>query len=152
MLGGYSAGGLASTYVALRHPEVFGNVLSLSGAFWWSPEHNGGICGGRCPESGGRGGDSFLDSTTEGNFLAKEFLASPKLPLRFYFAVGAFERDTNGSGGDILEATRQLRDILLAKGYKVHFQQYVGGHDGLSWRGLLADGLITLLGTEARRQ
>jgi enterochelin esterase family protein len=152
VLGGYSAGGLASTYVALRHPEVFGNVLSLSGAFWWSPEHNGGICGGRCPESGGRGGDSFLDSTTEGNFLAKEFLASPKLPLRFYFAVGAFERDTNGSGGDILEATRQLRDILLAKGYKVHFQQYVGGHDGLSWRGLLADGLITLLGTEARRQ
>ena len=147
VLSGYSAGGLASAYVGLRHSEVFGNVLSLSGAYWWSPEHHGGICGGGCPDSGGRGGDSYMDSTTEGNFLAKDFLKSPKLPLRFYFAVGAFERDTNGNGGDILETTRQLRDILLAKGYSVRYQQYVGGHDGLSWRGLLAEGLITLLGS-----
>jgi len=146
VLGGYSAGGIAAAYAGLHHPEVFGNVLSLSGAFWWSPEHNGGICGGGCPQSGGRGGDSFLDATTEGNFLAKEFLASPKVRLRFYLAAGAFERDTNGSGGDILETTRQLRDVLLAQGYNVHYQQFTGGHDGLSWRGLFADGLITLLG------
>src|SRR6185503_3888854 len=73
---GYSAGGLASTYVALRHPEVFGNVLSQSGAFWWSFEHNGGVCGSRCPESGGRGGDGARDATTEGNIMAKQFLAS----------------------------------------------------------------------------
>src|SRR6185436_9797272 len=84
---GYSAGGLASTYVALRHPEVFGNVLSQSGAFWWSFEHNGGVCGSRCPDSGGSGGDGSKDATTEGNFLVKEFLARPKLPLQFYLAV-----------------------------------------------------------------
>jgi enterochelin esterase family protein len=40
-----------------------------------------------------------------------------------------------------------LRDVLLAKGYEVHYQQFVGGHDGLSWRGLFADGLIELLGS-----
>ena len=143
---GYSAGGLASTYVALRHSEVFGNVLSRSGAFWWSPEHNGGICGARCPDSGGRGGDGSRDATTEGNFMVKEFLASPKLPLRFYLAAGTFEVDTNGGGGEILESTRNLRDVLRAKGNEVHYQQFVGGHDGLSWRGALADGLINLLG------
>lgn len=143
---GYSAGGLASAYVALRHPEVFGNVLSQSGAFWWSFEHNGGICGSRCPDSGGRGGDGSRDATTEGNIMVKQFLASPKLPLRFYLAVGTFEYDRNGGGGEILEGTRHLRDVLLAKGYQVHYQQFVSGHDGLSWRGTLADGLITLLG------
>ena len=146
VLAGYSAGGLAAPFVALRHPEVFGNVLSLSGAFWWSFEHNGGVCGSRCPETGGRGGDGSRDATTEGNFLVKEFLASPKLPLRFYLATGTFEFDRNGGGGEILEGTRHLRDVLLAKGYQVHYQQFVGGHDGLSWRGTFADGLITLLG------
>lgn len=147
---GNSAGGLASVYVALRHPEVFGNVLSRSGAFWWSAEHNGGVCGGRCPDSGGRGGDGSRDATTEGNFLVKEFLATPKLPLRFYLTAGTFESDTSGEGGNILEGTRHLRDVLLAKGYQVHFQQFVGGHDGLSWRGALADGLINLLGVPSR--
>ena len=143
---GYSAGGLAAPYVALRHAQVFGNVLSLSGAFWWSFEHNGGVCGPRCPDSGGTGGENSKDATTEGNFLVKEFLASPKLPLRFYFAAGTFEIDRDGGGGGILESTRHLRDVLLAKGYQVHYQQFVGGHDGLSWRGGLGDGLITLLG------
>ena len=147
VVGGYSAGGLAAAYVALRHPEIFGNVLSESGAFWWSPEHNGGVCGARCPDSGGRGGDGSRDATTEGNFMVKQFLASPKLPLRFYLAAGTFESDTNGAGGEILETTRHLRDVLLAKGYEVHYQQFVGGHDGLSWRGTLADGLIALLGS-----
>jgi enterochelin esterase-like enzyme len=144
---GYSAGGLASAYVALRHPEVFGNVLSQSGAFWWSFEHNGGVCGARCPETAGRGGDGARDTMTEGNFMVKEFLASPKLSLRFYLAAGAFEYDREAGGGDILETTRTLRDVLLAKGYEVHYQQFVGGHDGLSWRGVLADGLIALLGS-----
>jgi enterochelin esterase family protein len=143
---GYSAGGLAAAYVAQRHSEVFGNVLSQSGAFWWSFEHNGGVCGPRCPDSGGTGGDNSRDATTEGNFMVRQFLGSPKLPLRFYLAAGTFEIDREGGGGGILESTRHLRDVLLAKGYQVQYQQFVGGHDGLSWRGALADGLIELLG------
>ena len=146
-IGGYSAGGLAATFVALHHSEVIGNVLSQSGAFWWSPEHNDGVCGAGCPESGGVSGDDFMDSVTEGNFLVKEFLARPRLRLRFHLTAGTFEFDKNGKGGGILEATRHLRDVLLAKGYEVHYQQFVGGHDGLSWRGNLADGLIALFAT-----
>ena len=147
VVGGYSAGGLAAPYVAMRHPKVFGNVLSESGAFWWSFEHHGGVCGSRCPDTRGRSTEDFVDATTEGNWLVKEFLASPKLPLRFYLTAGTFEIDRNGAGGGILETTRALRDVLRAKGYEVHYQQFVGGHDGLSWRGALADGLIALLGS-----
>ncbi len=37
LVGGSSYGGLAATYAALRHPETFGNVLSQSGSYWWTP-------------------------------------------------------------------------------------------------------------------
>jgi len=40
--------------------------------------------------------------------------------------------------------------VLLSKGYEVHFQQFVSGHDDLSWRGTFADGLIALLGDPGR--
>lgn len=147
VVGGYSAGGLAATYLALRHSEVFGNVLSQSGAFWWSPEHNGGVCASKCPETGGQRPDpDSRDSRTEGNWITKQFVTSPKLPVRFYLQAGSFEVDKEGTGGNILEATRALRDVLMAKGYKVHYQQFAGGHDTLSWRGTFADGLIALLG------
>jgi enterochelin esterase family protein len=38
VVGGQSAGGAAAAYVALRHSDVFGAVLSQSAAFWSSPE------------------------------------------------------------------------------------------------------------------
>jgi enterochelin esterase-like enzyme len=131
VVGGFSAGGLAAAYMGLRHSSVFGNVLSQSGAFWWAPDHY-----------------QNANSTTETNWMVKQYLASPKLPVRFYLEAGTFEMDQAGEGGDILEATRHLRDVLLAKGYVARYQQFVGGHDGLSWRGTLADGLIALLGSK----
>ena len=147
VVSGKSAGGLAAAYMGLRHPEVFGNVFSQSGAFWWSPEHSGGVCASKCPEDGGRRSDpDSEDSRTEGNWIAKQFVTGPKLPVRFFLEAGTFEVDRERTGADILEATRTLRDVLLAKGYEVHFQQFVSGHEELSWRGTFADGLITLLG------
>ena len=44
---------------------------------------------------------------------------------------------------------RQCLPLLLAKGYEVHYQEFVGGHDYLSWRGTLADGLILLMGSSS---
>jgi enterochelin esterase family protein len=145
VVGGYSSSGFAAAYMGLRHSEVFGNVISQSGAFWWAPDHNGGYCGPLCRDLG-YVPDSNTDATTEVNWMAKQFLAGPKLPLRFHLDAGTFETDRYGKGGDILEPTRALREVLLAKGYEVHYQQFVGGHDGLSWRGTLADALIALLG------
>lgn len=59
-----------------------------------------------------------------------------------------FEMDRSGNGDGILESSRQMRDVLLAKGYEVHYQQFAGGHDYLSWRGTLADGLLALIGKQ----
>jgi enterochelin esterase family protein len=151
VVGGYSAGGLASVYVGLRHSEVFGNVFSQSGPFWWAPEHNGGHCGPDCLAAGYAPNRS-TDATTEGNWMVREYLASEKLPLRFYLEAGTFEIDKKGEGGDVLEPTRHLRDVLRAKGYQVHYRQFVGGHDGLSWRGGIADALIALLGETAQEK
>ena len=130
-VGGLSAGGLAAAYIGFRHSSVFGNVLSQSGAFWWAPEHY-----------------QNADSTTETNWIVRQYLASPKLPVKFYLEAGTFEMDQASEGGDILESTRHLRDVLVAKGYSVQYQQFVGGHDGLSWRGTFADGLMSLLGSK----
>ena len=45
---------------------------------------------------------------------SKQFAADPKLAVKFYIEAGIFEADHGGTGGDILEASRQLRDVLLA--------------------------------------
>jgi enterochelin esterase-like enzyme len=135
-VGGSSFGGIAATYAGLRHPQIFGNVLCQSGSFWWAPERIG-------PD---------VDATTETGWLAKEFIKSPKLPLRFWMDAGVFEVDSRGNGGAILEPSRHMRDVLLAKGYEVLYQQFNSGHDYLNWRGTLADGLIALVGTDSARR
>jgi enterochelin esterase-like enzyme len=92
-----------------------------------------------------RTSDTAADS--EPNWVAKQFIASPRLPLRFYLDAGSDELDFSGKGNSILLTNRTLRDVSLAKGYEVHFHEFAGGHDYLSWRGTLADGLIVLMGS-----
>ncbi|MDQ6770881.1 MAG: alpha/beta hydrolase-fold protein [Gemmatimonadota bacterium] len=149
VIGGASAGGLGAAYLGLAHPEVFGNALSMSGAFWWSPEHNNGICAGVCATPDGKVAYANEDATTEPNWVAQVALQQPVSPAhraRFYLAAGTFEFDKFGTSSGILEGTRQLRDILRAKQYDVVYRQLTGGHDTLIWRDALAEGLQKLLG------
>jgi len=127
VLAGASYGGLASAMIALRRPDVFGNVLSLSGSFWWHPA-------GTPPE--------------RSVFVAHEVATRPLPPLRWFLAAGTFETARPGSDG-ILETNRHLRDVLRARGQAVVHREYAAGHDDLAWRGALADGLLALFG-EAR--
>ena len=129
VVAGSSAGGLAAACSGLWHPEAFGNVLAQSGAFHRSP--SGGVT---------------ADSGSEPNWVARQFISSPKKPLRFYLDAGSAEFNATGGADSILFCTRTLRDVLRVKGYEVHFQEFEGGHDYLSWRGTLADGLIALVG------
>lgn len=118
---GSSYGGLAATFTGLRRPEVFGNVLSQSGSFWWQPE-----------------GDQ------EYEWLARQFAESPLRPLRFYLDVGRLETDPPPPAPSQLLSNRHLRTVLRAKGYEVSYVEFDGGHDELSWRATLPDGLIPL--------
>lgn len=130
VIGGFSRGGLTAAWVALRFPERFGNVLSQSGSFWWAPD-----------------GDAYdrsqYDSFAEPNWLAKQFVASPPLPIRFCLQAGIYEGH-EANEGNILNHTRHLRDVLLAKGYTVVYQEGLGGHDPTVWRNVLSDGLLAL--------
>jgi enterochelin esterase-like enzyme len=135
VVAGSSYGGLASACAGLWHPETFGNVLAQSGSFHWTPP----------------AGSDTTDSATEPNWVARQFISSPKKPLRFYLEAGSAEFNATGGPDAILACTRTLRDVLRAKGYEVHFHEFEGGHDYLNWRGTLADGLIALMGETASK-
>ena len=133
IVAGSSRGGLASACAGLWHPETFGNVLAQSGSFHLIPPS----------------GSDTPDSSSEPNWVARQFISSPKKPLRFYLEAGSAEFNATGGADSILFCTRTLRDVLRAKGYEVHYQEFAGGHDYLSWRGTLADGLMALTGGTA---
>jgi enterochelin esterase family protein len=130
-LTGYSLGGLCSMYTAFHHPDVFGNALSQSGSFWFSP---GGF-------------EATSPFAVETGALMSEIVAAPKQPVRVWMEVGIFEGAGLVAGSNQLAQNRHMRDVLLAKGYRVSYHEYSGGHSTVSWRGSLADGLVDLAGT-----
>jgi enterochelin esterase-like enzyme len=123
VISGISFGGLASAYGALRHPDVYGNVLSQSGSFWWGPK------------------DGEPEAT------ARDFATTPRQSLRFWMEVGTFEGGGPRKETTQLAANRHLRDVLQARGYEVSYREFEGEHSYVSWRGTIADGLIALLAT-----
>jgi enterochelin esterase-like enzyme len=131
VVGGASAGGLAAAYAAFGHPELFGNVLSLSGAFLFSP-------GMLSP--GWKG---------EHEWLTRQIAASETKPIRFHLSAGTLETNSLrdlGGGPNLVLANRHLRAVLEAKGYPVWLHEFPGGHDMISWQGVIPKGLTTLLG------
>ena len=136
IIGGTSLGGLQAACVGLKHSEVFGNVLSQSGAFAWKP-----------------------DGEKEFEWLNRQFAASPRLPLRFSLEAGLMEGTwwwrslvpAPANGPAVIDPTlraanRNLRDTLQSKGYSVHYTEFNGNHGMLNWRGTLASHLIALVG------
>jgi enterochelin esterase family protein len=128
IVGGFSLGGLMAAYCGFRHPEVFGNVLSLSGSFWYPGYELG----------------SVVPLDVEPGSLTRQILAEPRRTVRFYLAAGRFE---NSPGFSLLGENRRLRDVLQAKEYSIQYREFNGGHDRLGWRGPFVEGLMTLAGT-----
>ena len=124
---GMSLGGLASSYVAFVYSDTIGNVLSQSGSYWVTKDW--------------REAQSYAPFTYDTGDLVGEFRKSKRLPIKFYLAIGRFE-----SAGRMLGTNRELRDVLLLKGYDVTYDEVSGGHDDIWWRGSFADGLIALIG------
>ena len=128
---GRSRGGLAAAYIGFRYPEVFWNVLSQSGGFWYKPPWESNRQDIDVPDAPVRDGRSY-------GWLIQQFAEAERRPLRLYMDVGVFENH-------LLWANRHMRDVLRAKGYDVTYQEFSGGHSSTSWRGTLSDGLKALL-------
>ncbi|HYK09392.1 MAG TPA: alpha/beta hydrolase-fold protein [Gemmatimonadales bacterium] len=128
---GGSSGGLASLFAAYRRPDVIGNVISESGAFW----------------VGHRQGDGKWE------WLTHQIAGSAALPIHVVLDVGILESGaTDGGGPSILATNRHLRDVLTTKGTDLDYREVAGGHEPLSWRGGIADGLISLFGSGSIRR
>ncbi|HKP15844.1 MAG TPA: alpha/beta hydrolase-fold protein [Gemmatimonadaceae bacterium] len=123
VVAGSSLGGLAAAFVAYRHPELFGNVLSQSGAFMY------GSPGGAATEA-----------------LTREIEASPRRDVAFHLEAGIYEEVRLENGIDLLTSNRHLRDVLRAKGYRLTYDEFAGGHSDLNWRSGFARGMLALVG------
>ncbi len=121
---GSSYGGLAAVFAGMRYPQIFGNVISLSGSFWWK-----------------------LGSQKAPEWLTTQLADSPKLALRFYLEVGLME-----SYPMQIAANRHMRDVLKGRGYTVGYEEYNGGHAFLNWSSGTANGLVFLLGDGKRQE
>lgn len=131
IVAGSSYGGLAAVYAAIQSPRTFGNVLSQSGSFWWTPPPDP-----RRPFQ--------FDPDAEPNHVAAMILAQPPLPVRFYLEAGTAEIAMPGHSGGILDTNRHLRDVLLAKGHQVFYHEFAGGHGALSWRATFPHALLRI--------
>jgi enterochelin esterase family protein len=121
IIGGLSLGGLTAAYLGLKYSEVFGNVLSQSGSFWYKPED--------------------YEDKENSCWMSSEYSKIDKLPVKFYLNVGVLEPKSV-----MIDTNINFKDLLLSKGYDLYFEEFKSGHDYLCWGETLANGLISLIG------
>ncbi len=126
IISGSSFGGLASAYIAMRHPEIFRNVYTQAGSYWWGPGLEW----------------AAAKHEAEGEFLAQYLMQRDVPPLRFFIEVGLYDGGYTRS----VIANRHFRDIAKLRGHTiVGYIENAGGHDYRLWRTSLIDGLSALL-------
>jgi enterochelin esterase-like enzyme len=121
-IGGSSRGGLIASYSGLCHPEIFGNVISLSGSYWWAP---GEVSGELVGDSG---------------WLVKQFAESTTSRLNVYMDVGTWE------GPGQLMPNRMLYSVLKGKGCHVIYREFPGSHAPFNWVQAFPEAIIATLG------
>ncbi|XMB86850.1 alpha/beta hydrolase-fold protein [Mycoplasmatota bacterium WC44] len=119
VLVGFSLGSIMASYMAIKEPKIFGNVLSQSGAFYWEPS----------------------EDESKRNQIIKQFNRSKKENIDFYLSIGNLERVHEEHFNANLEMYKTLRD----KGYNVSFEENPGGHTNFDCAITLPQGLKSLL-------
>jgi enterochelin esterase family protein len=113
---GLSLSGLASAFVCLRYPEVFGGALCQSGSFWWMVQN-----GGEIPRTNARFWLSVGDEETA------TWVNHPPSGMRQEISQ--------------IEGVRVVADRLRERGGDVNYHEFSGGHKAAPWRAELADAL-----------
>jgi enterochelin esterase family protein len=132
IVGGVSLGGFMAIYCGLTHSDVFGEVLAQSPTLI-------GVPGQIEPKP-------IWEAESPG-MMPLRFAESRRLPLKFYLEAGRYEVFLPFS---LLTQTRRLRDVLIAKGYPVTYDESPGGHNEVNWRGSFANAVMALTKTKKR--
>ncbi|MEG3756177.1 enterochelin esterase [Psychromonas arctica] len=138
LVAGQSLGGLSALYAGAHFSDYFSKVISLSGSFWW-------------PEI-----ERMQDPEAYQSKNAKWNKRLPKNSL----ADRVSNNEISVTGLDIFQtvgnAEKQLSiyndmhfKVFKENGANVTYQKVEGGHDWLSWRSSLVNGLVTLLPAQA---
>ncbi|HLJ20673.1 MAG TPA: hypothetical protein VKU84_10770, partial [Stellaceae bacterium] len=107
---------------------LFGNVISQSGSYAWSPAAPG------VPSTPRTLGPESL-------WLVKRVAEMRRQNVRFSLDVGSWE----GSG--MLLANRLMRSVLVGKGYEVTYLEADGTHSSFYWMLRLPRALQAILGS-----
>lgn len=133
LVAGQSLGGLSALYAGVTFPEYFSKVISLSGSFWWPEDSRM-----RAPNNT-TSSDEWIKNVPA-NSLADQILKNQisVSHLHVFLNVGSGEADMCLYNEATYRAIQQ-------KGGQVHYEMVCGGHDWLSWRSGLIDGLRYLM-------
>ena len=120
---GASRRGVIGTSAALTAQSI-GTVLSLSGGFSWRP-----------------------GMESEHEWIRHFVATTPRRDVRFYLYAGTLETGINSGnqGHYLLGTNRALRDVLLARGYRLDYRESPGVHSEISWEDALAAALPVVL-------
>ena len=111
IIGGSSLGGLGAAWLALQHPERFGNVIAQSPSFWWHPDH-----------------------PNAANWMAERWAVAGPPDVRVYAEMGSYERTPGPDGRSAYDHTVDFVEVARRRGNEAVFEPFTGGHDYLVWR------------------
>ena len=135
-VGGASRGALAAACAALDHPEILGNVFSQSGFFVYKDKNwFKRVAHDVAPDNAAQEEKAW----NEYGIVISRFVHRPRRAIRIYLEAGIFENTYHPS---VLMANRHLRDVLLAKGYRIQYEEFAGHHSPVNLRGSLATALM----------
>jgi enterochelin esterase family protein len=122
IIGGISYGGLAATFIAFYHADIFGKVLSQSGSLWRDLELR----------------YDYDGVEIRSDWLINQFLVEENKDLKIFLDWGLQENWCLLSG-------RRMARVLDRKGYTYKFVEFNGWHDWSNSRKTFPAGLLYLL-------
>lgn len=123
-LWGASLGGLISLYLGSRHPDLFGRVVSHSGAFIAAP--------------GARDAQGEVDVIGAGEWLAGQLTQMPPRHLRLSLDAGTVEW--------LLAPNRRMAALASDLNIDHQYREYPSGHNWVTWRQALPEALLYMQG------
>ena len=137
IVAGQSLGGLSALYAGTHFPSYFTKVISLSGSCWW-PEIE------RMQDP-----DAYQLKHPDWDKVVPKNSLADRVSNGEVSVSGLHIYQTVGNAEIQLSIYNALHyEIFKQNGANITYQEVDGGHDWLSWRSSLINGLVSLLPTQ----